>query len=98
MICLKSLNALLIKILLIEYKEEYGKTIVCGYARIDGWAVGIVANQRKIVKRKKAKCRLGGVIYNDSADKAARFIMNCQPEENSPCFFTGCNRFYGWQS
>lgn len=60
-----------------EYKPEYGKTIVCGYARIDGWAVGIVANQRKIVKSKKGEMQFGGVIYSDSADKAARFIMNC---------------------
>lgn len=60
-----------------QYKEDYGKTILCGYARIDGWAVGIVANQRKIVKTKKGEMQMGGVIYNDSADKAARFIMNC---------------------
>jgi len=60
-----------------QFKEDYGKTIVCGYARIDGWAVGIVANQRLIVKNKKGEMQLGGVIYNDSADKAARFIMNC---------------------
>lgn len=60
-----------------EYKALYGKTIVCGYARIDGWAVGIVANQRKVVKTKKGEMQMGGVIYSDSADKAARFIMNC---------------------
>jgi 3-methylcrotonyl-CoA carboxylase beta subunit len=60
-----------------QFKEDYGKTIVCGYARVDGWAVGIVANQRLIVKNKKGEMQLGGVIYNDSADKAARFIMNC---------------------
>lgn len=60
-----------------QFKEDYGKTIVCGYARIDGWAVGIVANQRKIVKSGKGEMQLGGVIYNDSADKAARFIQNC---------------------
>ncbi|RMG81252.1 MAG: acyl-CoA carboxylase subunit beta, partial [Bacteroidetes bacterium] len=60
-----------------EYKEKYGQTIVCGYARIDGWAVGIVANQRQIVKSKKGEMQFGGVIYSDSADKAARFIMNC---------------------
>lgn len=60
-----------------EFKEDYGKTIVCGYARVDGWAVGIVANQRKIVKSGKGEMQMGGVIYNDSADKAARFIMNC---------------------
>ncbi len=60
-----------------EYKALYGKSIVCGTARIDGWAVGIVANQRKIVKSKKGEMQMGGVIYSDSADKAARFIMNC---------------------
>ncbi|HCW09243.1 MAG TPA: methylcrotonoyl-CoA carboxylase [Cytophagales bacterium] len=60
-----------------EYKPLYGKTILCGYARIDGWAVGIVANQRKTVKTKKGELQMGGVIYSDSADKAARFIMNC---------------------
>ena len=60
-----------------EYKALYGQTIVCGYARIDGWAVGIVANQRKVVKSKKGEMQMGGVIYSDSADKAARFIMNC---------------------
>ena len=60
-----------------EYKEKFGQTIVCGYARIDGWAVGIVANQRVVVKSKKGEMQMGGVIYSDSADKAARFIMNC---------------------
>ncbi len=60
-----------------EYKALYGKTIVCGFARIEGWAVGIVANQRKTVKNKKGEMQMGGVIYSDSADKAARFIMNC---------------------
>jgi len=60
-----------------EYKALYGKTIVCGFGRIEGWSVGIVANQRKIVKTKKGEMQMGGVIYSDSADKAARFIMNC---------------------
>jgi 3-methylcrotonyl-CoA carboxylase beta subunit len=69
-----------------EYKQDYGKTILCGYARIDGWAVGIVANQRKIVKNKKGEMQMGGVIYNDSADKAARFIMNCN-QKNIPLVF-----------
>ena len=64
-----------------QYKEDYGKTIVCGYGRIDGWAVGIVANQRKIVKNKKGEMQMGGVIYNDSADKAARFILNCNQKK-----------------
>jgi acetyl-CoA carboxylase carboxyltransferase component len=61
----------------LEYKATYGKTLVCGTARIEGWSVGIVANQRKIVKTKKGEMQMGGVIYSDSADKAARFIMNC---------------------
>jgi acetyl-CoA carboxylase carboxyltransferase component len=60
-----------------EYKALYGQSIVCAYARIDGWAVGIVANQRRVVKSKKGEMQFGGVIYSDSADKAARFIMNC---------------------
>jgi 3-methylcrotonyl-CoA carboxylase beta subunit len=60
-----------------EYKESYGKTLLCGTARIDGWAVGIIANQRSVVKTKKGEMQMGGVIYSDSADKAARFIMNC---------------------
>jgi 3-methylcrotonyl-CoA carboxylase beta subunit len=60
-----------------QYKELYGKSIICGYGRIDGWAVGIVANQRKVAKSKKGEMQMGGVIYSDSADKSARFIMNC---------------------
>jgi 3-methylcrotonyl-CoA carboxylase beta subunit len=64
-----------------QFKEEYGKTIICGYARIEGWAIGIVANQRTIVKTKKGEVQLGGVIYNDSADKSARFIMNCNQKK-----------------
>lgn len=63
------------------YKELYGQSIVCGYGRIDGWAVGIVANQRKVVKSKKGEMQFGGVIYSDSADKAARFIMNCNQKK-----------------
>jgi acetyl-CoA carboxylase carboxyltransferase component len=73
-----------------QFKEDYGKTIVCGYGRIDGWAVGIVANQRLVVKAKKnprpdgsggGEMQMGGVIYNDSADKAARFILNCNQKK-----------------
>ncbi|MBL4704556.1 MAG: acyl-CoA carboxylase subunit beta [Flavobacteriales bacterium] len=64
-----------------EYKASYGKTIVCGYARIDGWSVGIVANQREIVKTKSGEVQFGGVIYSDSADKAARFIMICNQKK-----------------
>ena len=64
-----------------EYKQAYGQTILTGYARIDGWAVGIVANQRKLVKTKKGEMQFGGVIYNDSADKATRFIANCNQKK-----------------
>ena len=64
-----------------QYKEGYGKTILTGYARIDGWAVGIVANQRKVVKTTKGEMQFGGVIYSDSADKATRFIANCNQKK-----------------
>lgn len=64
-----------------QYKEGYGKTIICGYGRIDGWAVGIVANNRMLSKNKKGEMQFGGVIYSDSADKAARFIMNCNQKK-----------------
>ncbi len=64
-----------------EYKANYGKTLICAYARIDGWAVGIVANQRKIVKNAKGEMQFGGVIYSDSADKATRFIANCNQKK-----------------
>lgn len=64
-----------------EYKEGYGKTIITAYARIDGWAVGIVANQRTMVKSKKGEMQFGGVIYSDSADKATRFIANCNQKK-----------------
>ncbi|MEN8885106.1 MAG: carboxyl transferase domain-containing protein, partial [Winogradskyella sp.] len=64
-----------------EYKEDYGKTIITAYARIDGWAVGIVANQRQLVKTAKGEMQFGGVIYNDSADKATRFIANCNQKK-----------------
>jgi len=64
-----------------EYKADYGKTIVCCYARIDGWSVGIVANQREVVKNGKKEMQFGGVIYSDSADKATRFIMNCNQKK-----------------
>ena len=64
-----------------EFKAEYGKTLICGYARVDGWAVGIVANQRLNIKNRKGELQIGGVIYNDSADKGARFIMNCNQKK-----------------
>lgn len=69
-----------------EYKADYGKSIICAYARIDGWSVGIVANQREIVKNAKGEMQFGGVIYSDSADKSARFIMNCN-QKNIPLVF-----------
>jgi 3-methylcrotonyl-CoA carboxylase beta subunit len=65
----------------VEYKPDYGKTIVCAYARVDGWACGIVANQRGIVKNGHGEMQIGGVIYSDSADKATRFIMNCNQKK-----------------
>lgn len=69
-----------------EYKADYGKSIICAYARLDGWSVGIVANQRQIIKNAKGEMQFGGVIYSDSADKAARFIMNCN-QKNIPLVF-----------
>ncbi len=69
-----------------EYKSEYGQTVLCGYARIDGWSVGIVANQRQVVKTRKKEMQVGGVIYSDSADKSARFIMNCN-QKRIPILF-----------
>jgi acetyl-CoA carboxylase carboxyltransferase component len=66
---------------LIQYKAGYGKTILCAYARIDGWAVGVVANNRQVVKNAKGEIQFGGVIYSDSADKATRFILNCNQKK-----------------
>ncbi|MEO5647568.1 MAG: carboxyl transferase domain-containing protein [Chitinophagaceae bacterium] len=76
-----------------KFKEDYGKTIVCAYARIDGWAVGIVANQRLNNKTKKGELQMGGVIYNDSADKSARFIMNCNQKKIPLIFFQDVTGF-----
>ena len=76
-----------------QYKARYGQTIVCGSARIDGWAVGIVANQRKIVKSGKGEMQMGGVIYSDSADKAARFIMNCNQRKMPLVFLQDVSGF-----
>ena len=70
-----------------EYKAGFGKSIICGYARIEGWSVGIVINQRKVVKTKKGEMHFGGVIYNDSADKSARFIMGCNQKKIPLVFF-----------
>ena len=76
-----------------QYKKDYGQTILCGHARIDGWAVGIVANQRRVVKTKKGEMQMGGVIYSDSADKAARFIMNCNQRKIPLIFLHDVNGF-----
>ncbi len=76
-----------------EYKEGYGQSIICGLGRIDGWAVGIVANQRKVIKSKKGEMQFGGVIYSDSADKATRFIMNCNQKKIPSVFLQDVTGF-----
>lgn len=76
-----------------EFKSGYGKSIICGYARIDGWAVGIVANQRAITKTAKGEMQVGGVIYSDSADKATRFILNCNQKHIPLVFFQDVTGF-----
>jgi acetyl-CoA carboxylase carboxyltransferase component len=76
-----------------EYKAGYGRTIITAYARIDGWAVGVVANQRSVVKTKKGEMQVGGVIYSDSADKATRFIMNCNQKRIPLVFFQDVTGF-----
>ena len=76
-----------------EYKKGYGQTLITAYARIDGWSVGIVANQRKIVKSKSGEMQIGGVIYSDSADKGARFIMNCNQKKVPILFFQDVTGF-----
>lgn len=76
-----------------EYKEGYGQTILCAYVRIDGWAVGIVANNREIVKSKTGEMQFGGVIYSDSADKAARFVANCNQKRIPLVFFQDVTGF-----
>lgn len=76
-----------------EYKKGYGQTIITGYARIDGWSVGIVANQRTVNKTKNGEMQIGGVIYSDSADKAARFIMNCNQKKIPLIFFQDVTGF-----
>ncbi|WP_164110001.1 MULTISPECIES: acyl-CoA carboxylase subunit beta [Sphingobacterium] len=94
---LQLLNSIVDEGSLEEYKKDYGKTIVCALARIDGWAVGIVANQREVVKAKKPggtqEMQMGGVIYSDSADKAARFIMNCNQQKIPLVFFQDVTGF-----
>ncbi|MGM0589510.1 MAG: acyl-CoA carboxylase subunit beta [Bacteroidota bacterium] len=76
-----------------EYKKGYGQTLTTAYARIDGWSVGIVANQRKVVRSKQGEMQIGGVIYSDSADKAARFIMNCNQKKIPIIFFQDVTGF-----
>lgn len=76
-----------------EFKKGYGQTLITGYARIDGWSVGIVANQRTVVKNKQGEMQIGGVIYSDSADKAARFIMNCNQKKIPIVFFQDVTGF-----
>jgi len=76
-----------------EYKTGYGKSMITGYARVDGWAVGIVANQRLVVRTAKGEMQVGGVIYSDSADKAARFIMNCNQKKIPLVFFQDVTGF-----
>lgn len=76
-----------------EFKKGYGQTLITGYARIDGWSVGIVANQRMVVKSKEGEMQIGGVIYSDSADKAARFIMNCNQKKIPIIFFQDVTGF-----
>ncbi len=76
-----------------EYKAGYGKTLLTGYARIDGWSVGVVANQRTVVRLKTGEMQVGGVIYSDSADKAARFIMNCNQKRVPIVFFQDVTGF-----
>lgn len=94
---LEILKAIVDKGSLEEYKKDYGKTLICALARIDGWAVGIVANQREMVKAKKpggtTEMQMGGVIYSDSADKAARFIMNCNQQKIPLVFFQDVTGF-----
>jgi len=76
-----------------EFKKGYGNTIITGYARIDGWSVGIVANQRTVSRTKQGEMQIGGVIYSDSADKAARFIMNCNQKKIPLIFFQDVSGF-----
>ena len=75
------------------YKEDYGKSLICAYARVDGWSVGIVANQRKVVKSAHKEMQFGGVVYSDSADKAARFVMNCNQKRIPLVFFQDVTGF-----
>lgn len=89
----KVLDGIIDKDSFTEYKKGYGKTLITGYARIDGWSVGIVANQRTVVKSKSGEMQIGGVIYSDSADKASRFIMNCNQKKVPIVFFQDVSGF-----
>jgi Acetyl-CoA carboxylase, carboxyltransferase component (subunits alpha and beta) len=77
----------------VEYKAGYGQTLITGYARIDGWSVGIVANQRLVVRSRQGEMQVGGVIYSDAADKAARFVMNCNQKRIPIVFFQDVTGF-----
>jgi len=87
------LNCIIDKNSFTEFKKGYGQTLITGYARIDGWSVGIVANQRTVTRTKKGEMQIGGVIYSDSADKAARFIMNCNQKKIPIVFFQDVTGF-----
>jgi len=76
-----------------EYKQDYAKTLICGHGKIGGYTVGIVANQRHVIKSEEGQIQLGGVIYNDSSDKAARFIMNCNQDKIPILFIHDVNGF-----
>ncbi len=89
----KVLDGILDKSSFTEYKKGFGQTLITGYARIDGWSVGIVANQRTVVRSKQGEMQIGGVIYSDSADKAARFIMNCNQKKIPIIFFQDVTGF-----
>lgn len=89
----KLLDGIIDKDSFTEFKKGYGQTLITGFARIDGWSVGIVANQRKITKTKKGEMQVGGVIYSDSADKAARFVMNCNQKKIPLVFFQDVSGF-----
>jgi 3-methylcrotonyl-CoA carboxylase beta subunit len=89
----KVLDGILDKSSFTEYKKGYGQTLITGYARIDGWSAGIVANQRTVVRSKQGEMQIGGVIYSDSADKAARFIMNCNQKRIPIIFFQDVTGF-----
>lgn len=89
----KVLDAIIDRDSFTEYKKGYGQTILTGYARIEGWSVGIVANQRLVVRTKNGEMQIGGVIYSDSADRATRFILNCNQKKIPIIFFQDVTGF-----